>query len=177
MSLDITCCQGHTVYPDRAEKIKSSPVSMPNMTGRLGYRTMEMNGGSSAPYLACTPCVPLFVLCSISVETEGLLDFQGWAGIISIVRWNLRPVIFGVDDCRCVRPHLKSETALGLGRDASKNSRLTFFLALLAHLSFVSPSARLSHTHQNLGGQFIRILVRHPTPTSDEFPSDSGWEK
>ena len=33
---------------------------MPNMTGRPGYRTMEMNGGSSAPYLACTPCVPLF---------------------------------------------------------------------------------------------------------------------
>ena len=35
-------------------------LSMPNMTGRPGYRTMEMNGGSSAPYLACTPCVPLF---------------------------------------------------------------------------------------------------------------------
>ena len=33
---------------------------MPNMTGRPGYRTMEMNGGSSAPYLACTPRVPLF---------------------------------------------------------------------------------------------------------------------
>ena len=35
-------------------------VSLPNMTGRPGYRTMEMNGGSSAPNLACTPCVPLF---------------------------------------------------------------------------------------------------------------------
>ena len=35
-------------------------ISMPNMTGRPGYRTVEMNGGSSAPYLACTPCVPLF---------------------------------------------------------------------------------------------------------------------
>ena len=34
--------------------------SMPNMTGRPGHRTMEMNGGSSAPYLARTPCVPLF---------------------------------------------------------------------------------------------------------------------
>ena len=33
---------------------------MPNMTGRPGYRTMEMNGGSSKPYLARTPCVPLF---------------------------------------------------------------------------------------------------------------------
>ena len=42
------------------------------------------------------PCVPLFVHCLIRVETEGLLDYQGQAGIISIVRWNLRPVIFGV---------------------------------------------------------------------------------
>ena len=30
------------------------------MTGRPGYRTMEMIGGSSASYLARTPCVPLF---------------------------------------------------------------------------------------------------------------------
>ena len=29
------------------------------MTGRPGHRTMEMIGGSSAPYLARTPCVPL----------------------------------------------------------------------------------------------------------------------
>ena len=33
---------------------------MPNMTGQPGYRTMEMNGGSSAPHLACAPCFPLF---------------------------------------------------------------------------------------------------------------------
>ena len=71
--------------------------SMLSMTGRPGYWTMEMNGGSSAPYLACTPCIPLFVHCSIRVEAEGLLDYQGRAGIISIVRWNLRPVIFSVD--------------------------------------------------------------------------------
>ena len=71
---------------------------MPNMTGRPGHWTMEMNGGSSAPYLACTPCVPLFVHCLIiRVEAEGLLDYQGRAGIISIVRWNLRPVLFGVE--------------------------------------------------------------------------------
>ena len=30
------------------------------MTGRLRYRTLEMIGGSSAPHLARTPCVPLF---------------------------------------------------------------------------------------------------------------------
>ena len=74
-------------------------ISTRNMTGRPGYRTMEMIGGSSVSYLARTPCVPLFcTLCSTRVETEGLLDYQGRAGIISIVRWNLRRVIFGVDD-------------------------------------------------------------------------------
>ena len=137
-------------------------MSLPNMTGRPGYRTMEMNGGSSAPHLARTPfrnqekgvlakgfsaessvtpketkntrgigpssafgthsatakrgvhfrknplqktlfswfltlAFPCFVLCLLGVETGGLLDYQGWAGIISIVRWNLRPVIFGVE--------------------------------------------------------------------------------
>ena len=40
---------------------------------------------------------PLFVHCLIRVEAEGLLDYQGRAGIISIVRWNLRPVIVGVE--------------------------------------------------------------------------------
>ena len=64
---------------------------MPNMSGRPGHRTMEMNGVSSPPCLACTPCVPLFLLCLIGVETERLLDYQGRAGIISIVRWNVRP--------------------------------------------------------------------------------------
>ena len=39
---------------------------------------------------------PCCVLCSKGVATEGPLDFQGKAGINSIVRWNLRPVIFGV---------------------------------------------------------------------------------
>ena len=39
---------------------KMSENSGTNMIGRPRYRTMEMNGGSSAPYLARTPCVPLF---------------------------------------------------------------------------------------------------------------------
>ena len=34
-------------------------LSGTDMTGRPGYRTMEMIGGSSASYLARTPCVPL----------------------------------------------------------------------------------------------------------------------
>ena len=36
--------------------------------------------------------------CLVGVETEGLLvDYRERAGIISIVLWNLRPVILGVD--------------------------------------------------------------------------------
>ena len=83
-------------YCGDCQQIPQDPCPI-GMTGRPGYWTMEMNGGSSAPYLACTPCVPLFVHCLIRVEAEGLLDYQGQAGIISIVGWNLRPVIFGVD--------------------------------------------------------------------------------
>ena len=49
-------------------------------------------------YLSRTPCVPLFSTSFNRVETEGLLDYQGRAGIISTVRWNLRPVIFGVEE-------------------------------------------------------------------------------
>ena len=89
-----------TTWHTCSRPLSKEKHSMPNMTGRPRSRTMEMNGGSSAPYLACTPCVPLFVHCLIRVEAEGLLDYQGWAGIISIVRWNLRPVIFGVETCR-----------------------------------------------------------------------------
>ena len=82
---------------NKRHRSSRTKFSETDMTGRPGCRTMEMIGGSSASYLVCTPCVPLFVHCLIRVEAEGLLDFQGRAGIVSIVRWNLRPVIFGVE--------------------------------------------------------------------------------
>ena len=44
-----------------------------------------------------TPRVHLFMLILIGLEAKGLLDFQGQRGITSVVRWSLRPVIFGVD--------------------------------------------------------------------------------
>ena len=43
------------------------------------------------------PLHPLVSAVLIVVETEGLLDYQARVGIMSIVRWSLRPVIFGVD--------------------------------------------------------------------------------
>ena len=70
--------------------------SMPNMTGRAGCGTMEwieeVPRRTSLVPLA-SPCL-CFVL---RVTTEGHLDYQGRARIMSIVWWNLRPAIFGVD--------------------------------------------------------------------------------
>ena len=83
---------------------------------------MEMIGGSSAPYLALTPCVTLFcILCLIRVETEELLDYEGRAGIIPIVRWNLRPVIFGVEE------------SLGLCRRDLQNVSHTIGAKIITH--------------------------------------------
>ena len=73
--------------------------SMPNMTGQPGTGhckwIMEEVPRRTSLVLLAFAC---FVLCLIGVEAEGFLDYQGRAGIIPIVRWNLRPVIFGVDE-------------------------------------------------------------------------------
>ena len=73
-------------------------ISGTGMTGRPGHRTMEMNGRSTVSYLVRTPLAPFFMLILIGLEAKGLLAFQGLCGIASVVRWNLCPVIFGVDD-------------------------------------------------------------------------------
>ena len=67
------------------------------MTGRPGDHKMEMNARSTASYLTRTPRVPLFMLILIGLEAKGLLAFQARRGMISVVRWNLRLVIFGVE--------------------------------------------------------------------------------
>ena len=72
----------------------------PGMTGRPGYRTMEMNGRSTVSYLVRTPRVPFFMHYFIGLEAKGRLAFQGRCGIASVVRWNLSLVIFGVDFVR-----------------------------------------------------------------------------
>ena len=72
----------HPYFPvtKNPEDVFSTNSSGTDMTGRPGYRTMAMIGGSSAPYLARTPCVPLFVLRLIGLETKNVLDYQGRAG-------------------------------------------------------------------------------------------------
>ena len=58
--------------PEKLEKKNCVHFCPLNMTGRLGCRRMGMNGGSSAAYLAFTPCVPLLcTLCLVGVKTEG----------------------------------------------------------------------------------------------------------
>ena len=57
-----------------------------SQTGRPGDHTMEMDGGSTVPYLARTPRFPLFMLVLIGLEAKGLLDFQGRRGITSMVQ-------------------------------------------------------------------------------------------
>ena len=60
-SLNCLSCRHSYQTP---HSLNASPLftenSMRNITGRPGHRTMEMNGASSAPYHAHTPCVPLF---------------------------------------------------------------------------------------------------------------------
>ena len=56
--------------------------------------TGQNRGGGGGGPLAS----PYFLPCLIGVETEGFLDYQGKAGIISIVRWNLRLGIFAVEN-------------------------------------------------------------------------------
>ena len=68
--------------------------SMPNMTGRSGRRTMDMN--PVVPHSRPLRPLVLYFVSFIQVEAEGLLAYQGRAGIISIVRSNPCPVIFSV---------------------------------------------------------------------------------
>ena len=76
---------------------ESAEIRGPIWLDDRGVGQLEVNGGSSG----CTSLAPLaspcFVLCLIGAETEGLLDYEGRAGIISIVWWSLRTVIFGVE--------------------------------------------------------------------------------
>ena len=64
---------------------------MPNTIGRSRCQIMDMNGGNSASYLARTPCILLFCTLCKRGEHRKALDYQGRAGIISIVRWKLSP--------------------------------------------------------------------------------------
>ena len=74
-------CSRNSIPPVSYGVTKSRQTySMPNMTGRPGYRTMEMNGGSSAPYLACTPYVPSFCTLFNRGGKRGAFRLSGAGG-------------------------------------------------------------------------------------------------
>ena len=50
------------------------------MTGRLGHRTMEINGGSSVSYLVRTPCVPSFFTLFTKGGKRGAFRLPGEGG-------------------------------------------------------------------------------------------------
>ena len=70
--------------------------SIPNMTGR---RTMEMIGGSSASYLAHTPCVPLFCTLINRGGNRKASRLPGEGGDEFHCTVEPSPVTFGVDKC------------------------------------------------------------------------------
>ena len=88
---------------------KKNTNCMPNIFGRLWCRTMDMNGGSSASYLACTLRFPLFCTLLNRGGARRAFRLPGEGRIISIVRWNLRPVLFSVD-----KPKRTSSVGVGV---------------------------------------------------------------
>ena len=89
------------------------------MTGRPGCRTMEMNGGSSAVYLARTPCVPLFCTLFNTGGNRRASRLPGEGGDHFHCTVEPSPVIFGVD---------YQEAAQYLPKGCSRKCPLHFFI-------------------------------------------------
>ena len=128
-------------------------TSMPKMTGRPGYRTMEMIGGSSAPYLARTPCVPLFcTLFNRGGNRSRAFRLPGAGG--DHFHCTVEPSS-GHIRCREPRPlkiHQKSPSALNAKSPGKVKEKI--------HKSFLDPesrarkpwSAHCELKHSNFGG-------------------------
>ena len=103
------------------------------------------------------------------METEGLfLDYQGQAGIISIVRWNLRPVIFGVDF-----KHQKFQKGVG----ARKSFICQIFRPLLFPLFPMPPWAKGDTFLGNVFWLFLGVCLS-PTPSRQplfETSENKAW--
>ena len=101
-------------------------------------------------YLVRTPLVPFFMFC-FGLEAEGLLAFQGRRGIVSVVRWNLRPVIFGVD----VGPERNCSS------DSKETKKRRFDVFVVKRLQRDQNSDSLSpknHFLSHLGGQRVSFV-------------------
>ena len=80
------------------------------------WTTGVADNGNEWP--CCTSLTPLaspfFLLSLIGLETEGLLDYKGRAGVISILQWNLRLLVFAVDLRIFLRSKFPQEALGGL---------------------------------------------------------------
>ena len=114
------------------------------MTGRPGHSTMETNGRNTVSYLVCTPRVPFFMLILIGLEAKGLLASQGQRGIASVVWWNIRPVIFGVDLSQPINTMIDQQA---IAKD------LSFTVPLIVH----DPASMVHDFHRN-SSDFLWII-------------------
>ena len=103
-----------------------------------------------------------FVLCLTRVETEVFLDYQGRAGIISIVRCNLRQVIFGFDKTLLLK---HSYLRQGRNRDIHKISVHKFLVAN------PQPCRDGSNEGNSLEEPQSPLLSPAPPPSLGVFPS------
>ena len=62
------------------------------MTGRPGYRTMDMHARSTVSYLVRTPRVPFFMHVPIGLEAKGFLAFQGLCSVSIIFELSMRSI-------------------------------------------------------------------------------------
>ena len=99
-------------------------------------------------YLACTPCVPLFVLALV-FGNKGVFRLPGRHGIASVVRWNLCPSKLA--NKRRTRPLPKSkETKLRVSVETASLIESSKDAVLLPFISIVwSPSRPVMSVHDN----------------------------
>ena len=77
--------------------------SMPNMTGRPGHRTMEMNGGSSTSYLARTPRIGDHFHCAVE-PSPGHIRCRKAITMTIVCCAALRPLCSGMTGGSVSRP-------------------------------------------------------------------------
>ena len=101
------------------------------------------------------------------METEGILDYQGRAGIMSIVRWNPRPVIFGV------------EKGLKNAKNDPERVRKVFSPSLAAWKDFTGISLIFSAATKGL--EFGKKVTKKVTEASEKvtkkLPKESRKQK
>ena len=112
---------------------------------------------------------PYFLLRVKGVEPEGPLDNQGGGGIISIVRSNLRPVIFGVDFSSVFNSYLTFRSP-GTERPREPLSRLFSDFGLGGTISCDAPYSAIGFR----GKFFLQCPLCNHFPTTDRLKQSGG---